>query len=192
METTSETVLTLVNVYAPNHETDRVPFLDKLEYILSGYNYGDQILIGRDFIILENILSNIDLVDIWRKRNENKRRYTWSQPNPPVKCRLEYCVIQNNMSDLVRSCRILPSIKSDHSIFELVVTIKGPKREARFWKLNVNVLKEMSYINHIKTLINDIWLNCKETLDLGVRFDWLKYNARKFSIEYCKQRANKN
>ena len=29
----SETILTLVNVYGPNHETDRVPFLDKLQYL---------------------------------------------------------------------------------------------------------------------------------------------------------------
>ena len=68
-------------------------------------------------------MSNFDLVDIWRKRNENKRRYTWLRSNPPVKCRLDYFIIQNNMSDLVRSCRILPSIKSDHSIIYLVLTI---------------------------------------------------------------------
>ena len=203
-----------MNVYGPNHETDRVPFLDKLQYILSCYDYGDQIVIGGDFnfvlnedmdklslskprnfkksssqIKFENIMSSFELVDIWRKRNENKRRYTWSQPNPSVKCRLDYFIIQNNMSDLVRSCRILPSIKSDHSIIDLVLTIQGPKRGPGFWKLNVDVLKEMPYISHIKTLINDIWFNCKDTLDLGVRFDWLKYNIRKFSIEYCKQRA---
>ena len=103
----SETILTLVNVYGPNHETDRVPFLDKLQNILSCYDYGDEILIGGDFnfvlnedmdkfslskpknfkkstsqIKFENIMSSFELVDIWRKRNENKRRYTWSQPNP--------------------------------------------------------------------------------------------------------------
>ena len=134
-------------------------------------------------------MSNFDLVDIWRKCNENKRRSTSLQPNTPVKCRLDYFIIQNNMTDLVRSCRILPSIKSDHSIIDLVLTIQGPKRGPRFWKLNVNVLKEMSYINHIKTSINDAWFNYKEILDLGVRFDWLKYNKQTFSIEYCKQRA---
>ena len=101
-------------------------------------------------VIEEHFSWCITLVDIWRKRNENKRRYTWLQPNPPVKFRLDYFIIQNNMSDLVRSCRILPSIKSDHSIIDLVLTIQGPKRGPGFWKLNVDVLKEISYINHIK------------------------------------------
>ena len=106
-------------------------------------------------------MSRFELVDIWRKRNENKRRYTWSQPNPSVKCRLDYFIIQNNMSDLVRSCRILPSITSDHSVIDLVLTIQGPKRGPG--KLNMDVFKEMPYINHIKTLIDDIWFNCKDT-----------------------------
>ena len=34
----SETVLTLVNVYGPNHKSDRGPFVDKLQYVLSCYD----------------------------------------------------------------------------------------------------------------------------------------------------------
>ena len=108
---------------------------------------------------------------------------------PPLNVDWDFFIIQNNMSDLVHSCRIQSSIKSDHSIIYLGLTIQGLKRGPGFWKLNVDILKEMSYINQMQTLINDIWFNCKETLDLGVRFDWLKYNIRKFSMEYCKQRA---
>ena len=110
-----ETITSLVNVYGPNHESERGSFLVKLQDVLSTYDFGDQIIVGGDFNLVPNdeldkmsrvgyfqkkypsesqnklrfIMENFNLVDIWRDRNREKRIYTWSQPNPLVRWRLD-------------------------------------------------------------------------------------------------------
>ena len=66
-----------------------------------------------------------NLIDIWRYRNKDAKRYTWSQPNPLVRCRLDYFLIGGNLNKLVSNAKILPSIKTDHSLIELTVLKEG-------------------------------------------------------------------
>ena len=152
-----DTILTLVNVYGPNKErNERKPFLDQLHDILTSYDYGDGIIIGGDFNIVpdtkldkfkKSARVNIDsqtpspsqnrlrmfkdtfnLIDIWRYRNKDAKRYTWSQPSPLVRCRLDYFLISGNLNKSVSNTKILPLIKTDHSLIELTVNFTGPQR----------------------------------------------------------------
>ena len=120
---------------------------------------------------------------------KKKRMYTWSQPNPLIRCRLDYFLASNDMVRYVKNARILPSIKTDHSIIELILKVDGPKRGPGFWKLNTSILEEESYVLEIKALIKKVWEDANNIENLNTRYDWLKYNIRKYTIDYCKQRA---
>ena len=65
----------------------------------------------------------------------------------------------------------------------------GPPRGPGTWKLNVSMLKEESYKNEMKLLINQAWDESNSLTHLSARFDWLKYKIRQFSIDYCKKRS---
>ena len=87
--------LHLVNLYAPNSDTDRRQFFSLLEPFFSSRHHN---IIGGDFNsivtptldkqegnvtsrqyalrVLHNLTSQFDLVDIWRQRNPNKRAFT--------------------------------------------------------------------------------------------------------------------
>ena len=65
-----------------------------------------------------------NLMDIWRYRNSDVKRYTWSQPSPLVRCRLDYFLISGTLTKLVSNAKILPSIKTDNLLIELTVNIK--------------------------------------------------------------------
>ena len=54
-----------------------------------------------------------------------------------------------------------------------------------------SVLKEKVYKNEMKLLINQAWNESNSLFDLSVRFDWLKYKIRQFSIDYCKKKEQK-
>ena len=73
-------------------------------------------------------MDNYNLVDIWRDKNKEKRMYTWSQPNPLIRCRLDYFLTSKTMIRYIKNARILPSIKTDNNIIELNVRVDGPKR----------------------------------------------------------------
>ena len=41
-----ETIISLVNVYGPNHENGRRLFLDKLQDVVNTYDFGYHLIIG--------------------------------------------------------------------------------------------------------------------------------------------------
>ena len=202
-------IVTLANIYAPNGELDRYNFLDNLITLLSTYDYGDRILIGGDFNVvlekedkyqgqnrtqnsqkkLKDIMKNFDLLDIWRNKHKTTRCYTWSQPSPLIKCRLDYFLVQNKYKKSVTSTNILTGIKSDHSIIDLTISLDKHVRGQGFWKLNSSVLDEPKYVTEMKELIIKVWDESKDMSDIAVKFDWLKFKIMEYTIKYCKERA---
>ena len=213
---TAGAVLSLINVYGPNKEIDRRIFLEKLQNILISYDFGDYLIIGGDFNIIQDntmdkyskssrinskndlswsqtkllaLKDSYGLVDIWRQNNQTTKRYTWSQPNPLVRCRLDYFLTSKNVSNLSIVSKILPAIKTDHSLIEITIKLTGPPRGPGLWKLNTSILQDEKYKEEMKTLITTAWNELAGNDDLAVRFDWLKYKIRQFSIAYSKKRA---
>ena len=59
--------------------------------------------------------NELDLIDIWRIKNPGVKSFTWSQQRQKIFCRLDYWLISNNLHDCVKSVKIIPAIKTDHS-----------------------------------------------------------------------------
>ena len=80
-----------------------------------------------------------------------------SKKNPKIRCRLDYFLIETKHINTVKSCKILPSISSDHDIIEITMNIDKTKRGPGFWKLNNSLLNDNSYKSEIEKLIEDTW-----------------------------------
>ena len=50
------------------------------------------------------IMSELDLIDIFRELNPEKRRFTWRRKNPIKQARLDYFLTSRSMTDLTGSC----------------------------------------------------------------------------------------
>lgn len=199
----------LLNIYAPNVDTDRNLFFDNIIDVLGTYDYGDRIILGGDFNVvlekddkfqgsdracksqekLKSLIKSFELLDIWRDRNRKIKRYTWSQPNPLIKCRLDFFLIQKPFEKSVKNSKILTAIKSDHSIVEITIDLEKVKRGRGFWKFNSSVLSETKYKTDMSELIEKNWNESVNMTDTSNRFDWLKYNIMKYSRKYCSDRA---
>ena len=210
------TTITLINVYGPNKESDRRLFLDTLQNKLTTYDFGDYLIIGGDFNLVQNnnidkytknakhskkdeqtpsqaklefLKTSFNLTDIWRQQNPSTNRYTWSQPNPLVRCRLDYFLISNTLMKSKVYANILPSIKSDHSLIEISLKLMGPPRGPGTWKLNTSLLQDEEYKKEIKSIINKTWEDFGENPDFALRFDWVKHKIREFSIKFSKEKS---
>ena len=131
---------------------------------------------------IQEIKDSYGLVDIWRQKNQTAKRYTWSQPKPLVRCRLDYFLASKNVLNLNIIPKILPAIKTDHSLIEINIKLTGPPRGPGIWKLNTSILQDEKYKTEIKTLIDTAWNELTGNDDLALRFDWVKYKIRQFSI----------
>ena len=91
-----------------------------------------------------------DLVDIWRIRNPEMKRFTWRQKTPVIQRRLDFLLINKEPQEDIYNVHIKPSIKSDHSA--IVLSINGIQNQAHrpsFWKLNSSLLEEKEYVSLI-------------------------------------------
>ena len=143
---------------------------------------------------IENICLLHDLVDIWRVRNLETKRFTWRQKTPIIQRRLDFWLVDNALQEEIDQADIVPSIKSDHSAIGLPINgiveqIHGPS----FWKFNARLLDDKDYV----TLINskyEVWVEeFKDIDDPRLFWDLIKYKIRQDTIVYskCKVRERK-
>ena len=173
-----EKMYLLINIYAPNKDTNIVEFLKDLGTTLQKENLDDEenIILGGDFncplnpvldkkggillprksvvATIDCLCADFDLVDIWRVTNRSTKSYTWSQNSPMILYRLDHWLISNNLQDLVTTTDIIPAIKTDHAAISIKFSIsekhiKGPGHS----KMNCSLLDDKDYIRDVTAKI---------------------------------------
>jgi len=204
------------NLYGPNADNQRLLFYKELQKRLErDSNLCDNIIIGGDFNlipsetldrkggnftpscqyketlkVLELVQAENNIIDIWRLKNPNTKRYTWRQKRPPIASRLDFWLVSLALSDYVRDVDILPSIKSDHSPINLKIETFETSKGRGLWKLNSSFLEDDKYKQGVIEVISEL----KEEVipDKIVFWEYLKFKIREFSVQYGKEKARFN
>ena len=88
---------------------------------------------------LETSMEEYKLVDIWRLRNPNKHMYTRRKRTRGglVQSRLDFWLISESLTYLVKNCQIKPGNRSDHSLIKITLEIVNTKKRGpSYWKFN--------------------------------------------------------
>lgn len=204
-------IVCIYNIYGPNHEDEQLEFYQHLhESLLDDREY-DYLIIGGDFNvvqdplvdksggtknrkkctkILDSIKNDLNLVDVWRERNNGVKRYTWQQPTPKIKCRLDYFLISKSCETSVLNVEIYPiTIKSDHNPISIKISLSPKRIGPSFWKFNASLLQDETYCQEMENLIESKWWEHSPNVAPDVRYDLLKFEVKKFSIKYAKSKA---
>ena len=140
--------------------------------------------------VLQNTLNTYNLVDLWRIKNPETRRYTWRRHFPLTQSRLDYFFVPQEMVYCLQEVDIKPSIKTDHSLITLKLSINNEnKRGPGFWKFNDSLLKDIQYVTDMKQLIEDQKRDLRYMHDKAQKWDIIKYKIREFTIQYSKETA---
>ena len=205
----------LINIYAPNKIKDQCVFFAEIQKQIEeiGLEENCELIIGGDFNVIldanldgsggkpqvkesckqiEDLCSAFDLIDIWRLRNPDVRRFTWRQKNPVVQRRLDFWLISSNIQEDVENVDIIPAIRTDHSAISIHINgIEETGRGPSFWKFNSSLLEDEDYINLVNDKYNDWLEEGKDIQDPRVLWDFIKYKIRYVTISYSKQKAKK-
>ena len=158
----------LVNIYAPNTTTKQSLFFQTFSELIcdEGYNECDyKILLGGDLNVamdadldfsgrnhvvkesvkcVEDVMMNYDLVDIWRIRNPNSKKYSWRQKSPIIQRHLDYWHISDLLQDDIAKVDIVTAIKTDHHAITLEIdSVDDQRRGPAFWKFNNSLLDNL-------------------------------------------------
>ena len=101
-----------------------------------------------------NWMEETELTDIWRSQHPDAAIFTWHRKRPsPIFCRLDYFLVSYGITQKIASSSIVPGYRSDHSLVSLNFIPVKCIRGKRFWKLNCSHLKEIGYVNLLKSVI---------------------------------------
>ena len=205
--------MVICNVYAPNE--DKVEFFEHILKKMLEFNADSYVLLGDMNTTLQIIdkecsndckpghpkctdyihmmLEKLNLIDIWRERNMNNRRFTWFKTKPRLLMeRLDYIFISNNLSSYIMSTDIDPTFMSDHAIPHISLQdVAGATKGPGFWKLNIAHLQD----NEFKMLIRDTLSDSLNQFDDSrVGWDFFKMKFRGEAIKYGarKKKARNN
>lgn len=201
--------VSLINVYAPNPEYERKHFFEKIKREVQA-KLDTELIFGGDFNTIQNaaldraggntpskvgaeglckMKKDLDLVDIWRIKNPNKRDYTWRTKNRQVKSRLDYFLISDSLKNDVSKVSIIDSLKTDHKAIVIQFKFEPECRGPNFWKLNQSFLDDTRYCSLIQNTINTVWDQSFDISDLRIRWDLLKFEIQSASIIFTKAKA---
>ena len=87
-------------------------------------------------------MADMDLIDIWREMNPDKRRFSWRRCQPLQQSRIDYFLISKILvnSHRVQKAEIDPGVRSVHSAISLGVLVAGGKRGPGLWRFNNTLL----------------------------------------------------
>ena len=211
----NESTLALVCCYAPN--IDEPKYFQELLKQLNRLKADDVIIAGdfntvidprdikggkgythkRCMSFINEMMRQEKLSDIWRVRNPDKFRFTWTkydkrQPEKSLMERIDYIIISSNLQQKVISTDILSAYLSDHAQPTIYLRVneidpRGPGR----WMINNACCNEEQYVIEIKEIIEKLK---QEIDDITVRWEMIKIMTRGHTIQYStqKKKARKN
>ena len=214
--------LTFVSLYGLN--TDEPQFFDEMFNQLSNFSNSSILLCGdwnvvQDYTLdtynivhnrnqncrkkLEDYTESFELVDPWRVCFPDSRKYTWRQCSPIKQSRLDYFLVSEDIFSLMKTVKIIPGYKTDHSAIVFSFSPCLAKRGKGYWKFNSQLLHDMEYIDLVKKCIREtvseyyVGGDIENFLEVNLHcndqqfFEILKMKIRSISISYSINRSRK-
>ena len=194
----------LVNCYSPNTETGQIKTFQDLDadpecnYIFGGDwnlifdttmdSMGVSLKLKEKSIFhLRSIMSDYELIDIYRLRNPGLRQFTWRRKTPLAMRRFDFFLISNTLQSEAKSCEHLFPLSSDHTPVTIhFLSSTYHKRGAGYWKFNNSLLENNNFLSEMKDKINQIVSEFSEFDDLRINSEYLKFKMR----EVARNRSN--
>ena len=168
LEITGVARFLLINLYAPNNDDPN--FFENLFNTVENSDTKNLILVGDWNLVLDfNIdthnykkenntkaketvlkyIEKLDLIDIWRKTQDNTKGFTWRQNFYRKLARLDFFLISESLLDLYSNSKIKSSYKSDHCPIQLEIFISKTIEGKGIWKINNSLLLDEKLTNLI-------------------------------------------
>ena len=108
-----------------------------------------------------------------------------------MQCRLDYLFVSKHLNNLIRECKILPNIYSDHCAVTLPISVDetSPPRGPGFWKFNNSLLSDTKYVEILSSQIPNVAKKHQDVKAKGLYWEMIKMEIRAFTIKYSKQKA---
>lgn len=202
----NDSIFAIVNLYSPNVDRpqffiDGISLLDSLESnfkIIAG-DFNTVLDLSKDLqggrgcsnaktrkFLLEYTVEN-ELVDIWRLRNPEDFRATYTTPH--LKERIDFFLISNSMTQLIQSTDIkYISRVSDHAPIMISFLPVSHRPGKGYWKFNNSLLQDSIFREQVQVAIMEVRNNLRHSNPFEV-WEMIKLSIREKAIVRSSQLA---
>ena len=198
-----ENIITLVNIYAPNNEQQRLEFFKKVKTFIYHHSMNvENVLLCGDFnccngrsdksyLKLSQIVKELKMKDLLMNIHKDLNGYTWCDSENVPRSRIDYIYISENFvygADKIILRNVPGTVNgkrlTDHRLFKFYLNLCDRKRGTGYWKLNTSHIENVDYKQGIRDIVNNCNLDQTETaMD---RWELFKHRVKDFSIYYAK------
>ena len=176
-EQDKESIITLVAIYAPNQDTPQyfqhiaqmLKLRSENKIIIGDFNCVLNVDLDRKNTynnnnkskdILDDIMDEFLLLDIWRIHNPEKREYSWFKSGYLQKAsRIDFALVSAGLDQKIEHSTYLDGLKTDHRALYLVVKTCPAERGTGYWKFNTTLLQDIKFLDMMnKELDNTVEL----------------------------------
>ena len=135
--------------------------------------------------VIDNIMLDKNLCDIWRVKHPYKQQFTWLQNDGQIASRLDYWLISDSIIKQVSEATITQAPYTDHKGVKTIhkKIYSNRTRGPGIWKLNDKLLLQQDYIANIKIIIinelNDIHAH---TPPQAIIQRWIQFKEKNYAI----------
>ena len=143
--------------------------------------------------LLKTMMEDMQLCDIWRLRNPEKRRYSWYCKKPVLTAsRLDYFLINAGMTSSITNVEYTVCHRTDHSLNYMCIQNDDFKRGPGTWKFNVKLLKNEMFVDKIKKEIALTVDECDAMQEhIFTKWECVKRNCTRVAKEFSKNSSKK-
>ena len=131
------------------------------------------------------------ILSIYGRYATQKSAGLLGEKTPLLQRRLDFFFLSNILQENIQKVDILPGIQSDHSpVLVQLLDLYEEKHGPSYWKFNNSLLSNTEYVEEMSSKLLTI-LNEKhdEESDSRKRWDFIKYNVRKFPFQYSRAKS---
>jgi hypothetical protein len=136
---------------------------------------------------LKLLMDEYDMVDCWRLAHPNLKKFTCrsGKHGPNVtQSRIDIFFISEALLNTLTSAKIEAGFKSDHNFITISLRLSDLKRGKGTWKFNNDLLKDKTYVELIKALLQEEIESNNHYEDKGFLWDYLKMRIRSETMLY--------
>ena len=133
-------------------------------------------------------MEDFELIGVWRTRIPSLRQFTWRCKNPLTMRRLDFFLISDTLQFSMYSCEMLNPLQSDYSPINIKFKSFNAMKGKACWKFDNSLLDDNTFVQNMKSKINETIAIINSYSDPRVGWEYLKYKMR----EYAREIALKN
>ena len=147
-------------------------------------------------IVVHELMSQHQLIDIWRIRNPQTREYTWHKGGNNMHenlraSRIDLALVSKGLDQMIKTVMFLPGIRTDHRAVLITVTDCRKARGVGYWKFNNTLLEDKTFLKRIKHEIKSTCDSMKHA-DPKTRWERIKKRIKYSTTQYSRIKAGHN